>query len=84
MLSGDILAAAAINGKVYVVGGSFGGGFNSEVTDVIEEYDPATNQWKKKASMPTSRGGINSLAVGNCFYVWVCAPSSFIISLGKI
>ncbi|MBI2858078.1 MAG: kelch-like protein [Chloroflexi bacterium] len=64
------LVAAAIDGKIYVVGGRFGGGFNSEVTNVVEAYDPTTNTWTKKAPMPTPRGGINGIAVNGCLYVW--------------
>ncbi|MBI4331517.1 MAG: kelch-like protein [Chloroflexi bacterium] len=64
------IAGAAIGGWVYVVGGRFGGGFNSDVTDVLEMYDPATNAWTRKAPMPTKRGGINGIGVGDCFYVW--------------
>lgn len=64
------VAGATIGGKVYVVGGRFGGGFQSDVTDVLEMYDPPVNSWIKKTPMPTKRGGINGIAVGNCFYVW--------------
>src|SRR6185436_14582257 len=34
------LAAAAIDGRIYVAGGRLGGGFTSEMTNVIEVYDP--------------------------------------------
>lgn len=64
------IAAAAINGKIYVVGGRFGGGFSSEVTDILEAFDPVTATWERKSPMPTSRGGINGVAVDNCFHVW--------------
>ena len=40
--------AAANNGRIYAIGGS--GGEN-----VVEEYDPLTNNWVAKAPMPTSR-----------------------------
>jgi hypothetical protein len=45
-------SAIAINGKIYAMGGVDG-------PDVIlagmEEYDPATDTWTKKADMPTAR-----------------------------
>ena len=46
------LAAAAIDGKLYAVGGFNLSGF---WLNTLEVYDPATNTWTTKASMPTSR-----------------------------
>jgi len=64
------LAAVAINGKLYVAGGRFGGGFQSDVTDHLEIYDPATNQWSAGAPMPLARGGINGVVANGCFHIW--------------
>lgn len=64
------LAAAALGGKVYVVGGRFGAGVGSEMTNVMEVYDPATGVWSRAAPMPTTRAGINGIAARGCFYVW--------------
>lgn len=64
------LAAAALNGKVYVVGGRFGGGVGSEMTDVVEVYDPASAIWSRAAPMPAPRAGINGLAARGCLYVF--------------
>ena len=50
----------AVNGKVYVIGGRMGSSFigASTNTDIVEEYDPATDQWgAPKAKMPTPRSG---------------------------
>lgn len=50
----------AVNGKIYVIGGRIGSAFItvSSNTDVVEEYDPATNRWSGlKARMPTARSG---------------------------
>jgi len=44
--------AGAVNGKIYVVGGTSSGGADL-VTN--EEYDSATNTWSTKAPMPTTR-----------------------------
>lgn len=64
------LAAAAIDGKVYVAGGRFGAGVGSEMTAVLEVFDPRTNTWERKAPMPKPRAGINGIAALGCFYVF--------------
>jgi N-acetylneuraminic acid mutarotase len=64
------LAACAIEGKVYVAGGRIEGGFNSRMTNVLEMFDPVSGQWSTRAPMPTTRGGINGIAVDGCFFVW--------------
>jgi N-acetylneuraminic acid mutarotase len=64
------LAAAAIGGKLYVAGGRFGGGVGSEMTNILEVYDPATNRWERRAPMPTVRGGVNGVAANGCFYTF--------------
>jgi peroxiredoxin/N-acetylneuraminic acid mutarotase len=53
-------AAAAVNGKIYVIGGRTGHGFimSATNTDVVEEYDPANDVWSApKDRMPTARSG---------------------------
>jgi N-acetylneuraminic acid mutarotase len=64
------LAAGAIGGRLYVVGGRFGGGVGSEMTGVVEVYDPATNTWTSAAPLPTARGGVNGIAARGCFYAF--------------
>jgi N-acetylneuraminic acid mutarotase len=64
------LAACAIDGKVYVAGGRIEAGFTSRMTNVLEMFDPGTGQWTTRAPMPTTRGGINGIAVDGCFFVW--------------
>jgi N-acetylneuraminic acid mutarotase len=60
------LGVVTANGKIYAIGGDAGrlGGLigsqyknagTSLVLNVTEEYDPATNTWSFKASMPTPR-----------------------------
>jgi len=44
MLSAQLTAAGAVNGKIYAIG--LGGG-------EVEAYDPATNTWSTAATMPT-------------------------------
>jgi N-acetylneuraminic acid mutarotase len=50
----------AVNGKIYAIGGRLGSAFigSASNTDVVEEYDPATDQWgAPKTKMPTARSG---------------------------
>jgi N-acetylneuraminic acid mutarotase len=49
-----------VNNKIYVIGGRQSAGMipYSSNTDVVEEYDPATNTWGGvKQRMPTARSG---------------------------
>ncbi len=53
-------AVGAVNNKIYVIGGRLGSAFifTASNTNVVEEYDPATDQWGLvKARMPTERSG---------------------------
>ena len=56
------MAVGVVNGVLYAVGGygplSFPGEFP---TGAVDAYDPSTNSWTTKASLPTPRAG---LAVG--------------------
>ena len=65
--------AAAVNGKIYVVGGRVGGAFitsGSSNVDVVEEYDPATDAWgPPRAKMPSARSAIASGVFGGRIYV---------------
>ena len=52
--------SAAVNGKIYVIGGRTGQGFilTATNTDVVEEYDPLSDSWNApKERMPTARSG---------------------------
>ncbi|HWW82382.1 MAG TPA: tyrosinase family protein, partial [Vicinamibacterales bacterium] len=51
---------AAVNGKIYVIGGRTGHAFilSATNTDVVEEYNPFSNSWSApKERMPTARSG---------------------------
>lgn len=53
-------AIGMVNNKIYVIGGRLGSAFifTASNTNVVEEYDPATDQWGLvKARMPTERSG---------------------------
>ncbi len=56
-------AAASVNGKVYVIGGS-----NSGELSLNEEYDPVTDSWTTKSPMPTAREGLVAVAVDDKIY----------------
>ncbi|MBN1245151.1 hypothetical protein JXA31_06120, partial [Candidatus Bathyarchaeota archaeon] len=68
------LGVATVNGKIYAIGGTTasgqsppeipGGGF----VGTNEEYDPATDTWTYKASMPTPRDYFAIAAYGNKIY----------------
>lgn len=64
------LAACAIDGKIYVAGGRLQAGFTSAMTNILEVFDPALNQWTTRAPMPTTRGGINGIAANGYFFVF--------------
>jgi len=48
---------AAYQDRIYVIGGRYGIYPNDTVTGVNEVYNPASDTWETKTSMPTSRVG---------------------------
>ncbi|MBI4247780.1 MAG: hypothetical protein HY614_11405, partial [Candidatus Rokubacteria bacterium] len=65
-------AIGVVNGKIYVLGGRIGAAFvgTSSPTDIVEEYDPATDQWGAlKARMPTPRSAVAWGVHGGRIYV---------------
>lgn len=66
-------AGGAVAGKIYVIGGRLAapniGGFLSSNTDIVEEYDPATNAWRPMNKMPTPRSGHGWTTHGGRIYV---------------
>lgn len=74
------LGVATVNGKIYAIGGSTESGFipnahGSQVYDIKsndvganEEYDPATNTWTYRASMPTPRLAFGIAVYNNKIY----------------
>jgi N-acetylneuraminic acid mutarotase len=72
--------AVAVDGKIYVIGGATTPPNQPDVTAVhparphvvlgtVEEYDPATNTWRARTSMPTPRNHAVGGAVNGKVYV---------------
>lgn len=65
-------AIGVVNNKIYVIGGRIGAAFISVAsnTDIVEEYDPATDQWGGiRARMPTARSAVAWGVHNNRLYV---------------
>ncbi len=64
---------AAVNGKIYVIGGRVGGAFvssGSSNVGIVEEYDPAADAWgPPKARMPSARSAMAGVAYDGKIYV---------------
>jgi N-acetylneuraminic acid mutarotase len=62
--------SAVVDGKIYVFGGMVIGGepVPKGITAVVEEYDPATDTWTRRADMPTARHGVRAAAVDGIIY----------------
>src|ERR1700724_817443 len=64
--------AAAVNGKIYVIGGRTGHAFilSATNTDVVEEYSPVSDMWSApKERMPTPRSGGATGTDGRRIYI---------------
>lgn len=49
------LSAAALNGKIYAIGGQFGHDGGVQDQDFLDEYDPTSDSWTRKADLPSAR-----------------------------
>jgi N-acetylneuraminic acid mutarotase len=56
-----------VNGKIYAIGGLLLHAFNT-YSGVNEEYDPATDTWVNRASMPTPRANFGIAVYQNKIY----------------
>lgn len=65
------LCAAAVNGKIYAIGGVIAGEPADPDWDTrhVEEYDPTTDTWTRKADMLTARSNAAACAVDGKIYV---------------
>ena len=64
-------AIAVFGDKIYTFGGriKYGGNSPPELTAVNEVYDPATDTWTTKASMPTPKAGLSANVVNDKIYL---------------
>jgi len=60
---------AVYQDMIYVIGGQIGVYPNITVTGINEVYNPATDTWETKSSMPTSRVGAHANAVDGKIYL---------------
>lgn len=67
------VAAAALNDKIYVVGGFEEPGLSNlldlAITPAVEEYDPSTDQWTSRAPMPVGLHHVGIGVAGDKLYV---------------
>ncbi|MDR4493137.1 MAG: kelch repeat-containing protein [Nitrospirales bacterium] len=67
------VAAAALNGKIFVVGGfeepGFGNLLNFAITPSLQEYDPSTDRWTARAPMPVALHHVGIGVSGGKLYV---------------
>jgi N-acetylneuraminic acid mutarotase len=65
-----MLSACAVNGKIYAIGGHFwDSAWQGTTLSAVEEYDPATDTWTKKADMPMPTYGHAATVVNGKIYV---------------
>jgi len=65
------LSTGVVDGKVYVIGGTHQGNADHDYTGLptVEEYDPVTDTWTRKADMPTARHTPAASVVNGKIYV---------------
>ena len=67
------VVAAAVKGKIYVVGGfsepSLGNLLNFAISTAVEVYDPTTDTWSTKASLPIGLHHAGAAVVDDKLYV---------------
>ena len=68
-------STSVVNGKIYVIGGSTSSLVSrgrqirqGGILPTVEEYDPATNNWTRKADMPTARELLSTSVVNGKIY----------------
>ena len=74
MLFRSHAAIGVVNDKIYVIGGRVGAAFIGVAsnTDVVEEYDPATDSWSPTSLIgaPSPRAGHGSVWTGSRVVIW--------------
>lgn len=62
------LATSVVDGKIYAVGGNMGPGLWGETSAAVEMYDPATDTWTVRASMPAPRDTLATAVLDGKIY----------------
>lgn len=60
---------ASVNGKIYVIGGMGTENDMWKSLSVVEMYDPKTDKWETKTSLPEPRDGFGVTVIDNKIYV---------------
>jgi N-acetylneuraminic acid mutarotase len=61
-------AAAVVGDKFYVLGGFYGGFAQREPAQSVWAYDPAADEWQRRASLPTARGALAAVTLDGRLY----------------
>jgi N-acetylneuraminic acid mutarotase len=75
-----MLTTVILNGKIYAVGGMVGPSGGEIALTTLEEYDPVTDTWTKKAEMSIRRKYVSACVLNGKIYVFggtsgFCTPS---------
>ena len=62
-------STSVVSGKIYAIGGWYISETQGVALTRVDEYDPTTNTWTKKADMPTQRGITSAVVVNEKIYV---------------
>lgn len=65
--SREYAASVVTNGQIYVIGGQ-NNGSTPTYYSTVQAYNPLTNSWTTKASMPTARSGLAAVVVDGKIY----------------
>ncbi len=62
------LAAAAMNGRIFVFGGEWFSPSGGGIYDQVWAYDPAADAWSEAGTMPTPRHGLGAIRIAETVY----------------
>ena len=63
------LAACTVNGKIYAIGGDNSPNLMGDVVSTVEEYDPETDTWQPRKSMPIAQAYFDGCVLNGKIYV---------------
>ena len=72
-------ASAVINNKIYIIGGGTGNTGLNNATNLVQIFDPSTNQWTESTPIPT---GV--FAAGSCTTTGLLAPERIYVVAGSL